>query len=361
MMPRRSWTLASLAAAWRPGWPSLWRDRWRWLARRWAFALAGFGVGLLGVVGWQFEDLEALWESEAQVYELQAKLNAQEQPAQVKSKPESAALDSPSGPPPVMAWWPVQGTQALVWPQLERLMVQHGLRLLSLRLEPPSPVGVWPSQAVALRLQGRFDDWVAVWTALNTRGPLWSLERLRIMPQEDGVAIDAVLRLWLSPVASATPKPAEATVPAELLLGSARLALRAGAGARVFVSSTSAPAASYGVAAGLKGEIPLPGPVGAELRSSALTPQSRVPAQPTAILSPDPAHWPLEQVRLAGVWQQAQGVQLILVAGPHWVSARVGQRIGSQGHVVDSIHAQEVHLRAAQGPVWVIGLEKAQP
>ncbi|WP_146183149.1 hypothetical protein [Limnohabitans sp. Bal53] len=361
MMPWRSWSLASLAAAWRPGWPSLWRDRWRWLARRWAFALAGFGAGLLGVVGWQFEDWEALWDSEAQMEELQAKLHAQERPAQVKSEHEPAAMDSPIGPPPVLAWWPVQGTQASVWPQLERLLVQHGLRLLSLRLEPPRAVGTWPSQAVALRLQGRFDDWVAVWTALNTRGPLWSLERLRITPQDEGVAIDAVLRLWLSPVASATPKPTETTDPAELLPGSARLALRAGTGERVFVSSTLAPAASLGEAAGLKSKIPLPVPVDAELRSSALTLQSRVPALPMATLSPDPATWPLEQVRVAGVWQQAQGVQLILMAGPHWVSARVGQRIGSQGHVVDSIHAQEVHLRVAQGPVWVIGLEKAQP
>lgn len=361
MTPGRSWLFTSLAAALRPGWPSLWRDRWRWLARRWAFALGGFGVGLLGVLAWQFEDLEALWESEAQLHDLQAKLNAQEQPAQVKSLPEPAALNTLTGPPPVMAWWPVQGTQASVWLQLERLIVQHGLRLLSLRLEPPSPVGAWPSQAVALRLQGRFDDWVAVWAALNTRGPLWSLERLRITSLEEGVAMDVVLRLWLSPVASAVPKPSEATVHPELLFGSARLALRSGAGARVFVSSTSAPATSSVEPAGVKSEVTLPVPVGAELRTSALPPQRHVSAQPMAILSPDPAHWPLEQVRLAGVWQQAQGVQLILVAGPHWVSARVGQRIGAQGHVVDSIHAQEVHLRAAQGPVWVIGLEKAQP
>jgi hypothetical protein len=39
----------------------------------------------------------------------------------------------------------------------------------------------------------------------------------------------------------------------------------------------------------------------------------------------------------------------------------VGQRIGTQGHVVQSIHAREVHLRAGQGPMQVIGLEKATP
>jgi Tfp pilus assembly protein PilP len=80
-----------------------------------------------------------------------------------------------------------------------------------------------------------------------------------------------------------------------------------------------------------------------------------------ALFSPDPADWPLEQVRLAGIWQHAHEAQLILMAGPHWVPARVGQRIGSQGHVVQSIHAREVHLRAAQGPMQVIGLEKATP
>ncbi|WP_291937053.1 hypothetical protein, partial [Limnohabitans sp.] len=69
MMRTRSWNWAAWAPGWRLGWPRLWRDRWRWLARRWAFALGGFAVGFLGVGGWQFEALEALWESEAQVHD----------------------------------------------------------------------------------------------------------------------------------------------------------------------------------------------------------------------------------------------------------------------------------------------------
>lgn len=368
MMRTRSWNWAAWAPAWRLGWPRLWRDRWRWLARRWAFALGGFAVGFLGVGGWQFEALEAQWESEAQVHDLEAKLNVQGQSqgqgqgqGQDKRAPSPAALNTPMGPPPVMAWWPVHGTQAVVWPQLERLMAQHGLRLLSLRPESPSLVGAWPSQAVALRLQGRFDDWVAVWAALNARGPAWGLERLRITPQEGGVAIDAVLRMWLSPVAIGLPKPAEATMPTEWMAGAVQPALRAGAGAPVFVATASLPATSSGVAAGLRDEDPLPPPAGTAVRSSAMTPESRTSALPMAALSPDPAHWPLDQVRVAGVWQQAQGAQLILTAGPHWVHARVGQRIGPDGHVVYGIHAEEVHLRAAQGPVWVIGLEKAKP
>ncbi len=355
----------TLAPAWRLGWPRLWRDRWRWLARRWAFALAGFAVGMLGVGGWQFEALEALRESEAQVLDLQAKIQKQVQSmqsVQAKQAPGTvAALNTPTGPPPVMAWWPVQGTQAAVWPQLERLMVHHGLRLLSLRPEPPSTAGAWPSQAVALRLQGRFGDWVNAWAAMNSRGPVWGIERLRITPQEGGVAIDAVLRLWLSPEPTTISKLAVAPVIAELMPSQALIPLRSGAATPVFVATASPPVTSSTMASGVKSEEAVCTPVRTGPALSALEPEKRTWAMANPTLSPDPAGWPLEAVRLAGVWRQGQGDELILMAGPHWVRAHVGQRIGANGHVVHSIHAEEVHLRAAQGPVWVIGLEKVKP
>jgi hypothetical protein len=340
----------------------LWRDRWRWLARRWAFALGGLVIGMLGVVGWQFEAFQALRESEAQVLDLQAKLQAQAQvqSAQINPAP-GAALNTPTGPPPVMAWWPAQGRQAAVWPQLERSMAKHGLRLLSLRPEPPSPVGDWPSQAVALRLQGRFEDWVNAWAALNARGPVWGLERLRITPQEGGVAIDAVLRLWLSPESSQMSQSAWTPAPTEWMPAPVLIGQRPGAVAHVFVATASPSATLSGVAAGHKAVDPLPLSAGKAFRSSTKALETFDALQPMPTLSPDPADWPLDQVRLVGVWQQGQRVHPILTAGPHWALARLGQRIGPQGHVVNSIHDGEVHLRAAQGPVRVIGLEKAKP
>jgi len=366
MMRSRSWTWsgswAAWAPAWRLGWPSLWRDRWRWLVRRWAFALAGFAAGLLGVGSWQLEDLQALWESEAQVDDLQKKLQEHLQPAQSNQVPVApTALTMPTGPPPVMAGWPAPGTQATVWPQVERLMVQHGLRLLSLQLEPPSTMGIWPSQMAALRLQGRFEDWVRAWGALNARGPLWGVERLRITPQEGGVAVDAALRLWLLPVASGTPAPAQANLHAERMPSDGPIALRNRSNAPVFVPVATRPETSLIPAAGLKVAVPTPvsAAVGPPPRS--LASEGRASTSPLTMLSPHPVQWPLEQVRLAGVWQSGQAAQLILQAGPHWVPARVGQRIGPHGHVVHDIHAEEVHLRAAQGAVWVIGLEKAKP
>jgi hypothetical protein len=316
---------------------------------------------MLVVGSWHFEAFEALWQSEAQVLDLQGKLQVQVQVQPVQLKPALGAitaLNIPTGPPPVMAWWPVLGTQAAVWPQLERSMVQHGLRLLSLRPEPLSPVGAWPSQAVTLKLQGRFDDWVNVWAALNARGPVWGLDRLRITPLEGGVAIDAVLRLWLSPETMLMSKSAVSPVPTELTPTPVLIAQRRASEAPVFVSKASPSATSTGLAAGIKDVDPSRSSAGA---ASAKAPDRRASPSTLPTLSPDPGDWPLDQVRLVGVWQQGQDVHPILMAGPHWALARVGQRIGPQGHLVSSIHAEEVHLRAAQGPVWVIGLEKAKP
>lgn len=363
MKRSRAWTWAwvAWAPAWRLGWPTLWRDRWRWLARRWAFALAGFSAGVLGVISWEYEALESLWESEAQVDVLHKELQVLQQQLQKNQALVAAtAMAAPAGPPLVMAGWPVQGMQSGVWPQVERLMVQHGLRLLSLQLEPPSPLGFWPSQTVALRLQGRFEDWVKVWAALNARGPFWTMERLRIAPQEGGVAVDALLRLWLSPGASGTSVPVQASLSTEQMMIEVPDAVRIRADAPVFVPTAARPVTSLVAVAGRKDVAPLSVATGSAALSRNLATESRASTAPTT-LSPDPADWPLEQVRLAGVWQSHQAAQLILQAGPHWVSARVGQRIGPHGHVVQGIHAQEVHLRAAHGAAWVIGLEKAKP
>jgi hypothetical protein len=360
MMRPRALAWPALSPAWQLGWPRLWRDRWRWLARRWAFALAGFGLGLLGVGSVQLEALDALWESEAQVQDLRAQFPAQQKQAS-KGPGAHVDLNAPTGPPQVLAWWPLQGTQSAVWPQLERLFAHHGVRLLSLRPEPSSPMGAWPSQAVALRLQARFDDWVAVWTAMNTRGPVWGIERLRITPQGGEVAIEAVLRLWLSPAATSTPGGGAALAPGALFPSPVSVGLRPRAGGPVFVTTPLPSVASSVAVPNFKGEDPVSSQTGAGVQSRTSPQENLASVLPTALFSPDPADWPLEQVRMVGIWQHGHDAQLILMAGPHWVRARVGQRIGTQGHVVQSIHAREVHLRAAQGPMQVIGLEKAKP
>lgn len=362
---RNAGFLTSVFTAWHLDWPARWGDRWRWLLRRWVFALSGFGIAFAGLGSWQLGTLEALWVSESQTQALRSQL--QTLSTQPPVRPGSvAAANLPNGPPPVMGFWPVFGTQAAVWPQLERVFVQHGLRLLSLRPEPLGPAGAWPSQAVAIRLQARFDDWVAVWQALNARGPVWSIERLRITPQEGGVAIDAVLRLWLSPSQGGILSGADQPAIVGWFSNPEPSTLRSRVVSPVFVpwpvlaTSISAPPVLAAVLGTQKAgsdpalaalERPLKGFANASDRVGMFAP----------IFSPDPVSWPLEQVRLAGVWQQAHDKQFILQAGPHWVRAHVGQAIGTAGHVVESIHDQEVHLRTARGLVQVIGLDKTKP
>ncbi len=360
--PRSSSGHGAIAGAiWQLGWPTLWRDRWRWLARRWVFALAGFAAGFLVILSWHFDDLEALWESEAQIQDLRQKHHAWIHPTPTKPPPGTAASsDLPKGPPPVLVDWPAPGEQAALWPQLERLMTHHGLRWLSLQLEPPQHVGGWPSQTVALRVHGRFEDWVQVWTAMNGSGPFWGMERLRITPQASGVEVDAVMRLWLSPGGARTTS-VQGQRLAMRILDEAPIAPPEGRRATVFVQHVAASANSPDWAAVSREAAALPALAGAEIGGHTRVPDSRPSNPPEVALSSDPAQWPLEQIRLAGVWQSDQDVQLILQAGPYWVPARVGQRMGPHGHVVHGIHAEEVHLRAAQGPMWVIGLEKAKP
>lgn len=359
---------ASWALAGRQNGPRHWRDRWRWLARRWAFAWVGFAVGVCGVVGWQFHVLEDLWATESQVQDLQAQLLAW--PGQRTPTPSaSAPVPAASGPPQAMALWPAPGTQAAVWPQLQRTLSQHGMALLSLRPQATQTMGTWPSQAVAVRMRGRFDDWVAAWAALNARGPVWGIERLRITPQEGGVDIDAVLRLWLKPssAAASTPSSGE-VVDFPEALGRISAPWRSAAGAAVFVpthaaipTAADATPTALAQAGALKAAGQVPSRQKAVAQSGVGGPETQADVRLASPVSPDPAHWPLDQVRLAGVWQQGHDTQLILMAGPHWVHARLGQPIGPHGHVVHRIHAQEVHLRAARGPVQVIGLEKAKP
>lgn len=347
---------------WRWGGPRSWRDRWHRLARRWAFAVVGFGLGLVGLISLHADTLVSLWETGRQVRDLQSQLTTLQ--AQAHSGAMAAtAVNAPPQPQRDKALWPAPGTQSLVWPQLEPVLAQYGVRLLSLRPMTQSQTGVWPSQAVTLHLRARFEDWVAAWAALNARGPVWGIERLRITAQHDGVDIDVVLRFWL--FAQTVGLSSEVAGFADVLAGLGTVArpdaLRPIKAAPVFVS-TQLPLLPSSVSAWVSQNaehVSAPLSDGSAVRfpgQQAGTQNLQMPA-----FSPDPVDWPLDQLRVAGMWHQAHDEQLILVAGPHWVRASVGQRIGPDGHVVYSIQGQEVHLRAAQGPVLVIGLEKVKP
>ena len=338
------------AMSWAPSWLPVGRERWRWLARRWTFALLGFAVGGLWVAWLHAPSLGVLWAQEDQLQSLQgqlAQLKSQTRQAQIQGQ-KAAQQASPQG----LAQLPNLEHQGLIWLQFSQLLAQHAVELRSLRPVPDALPAPLPSQAVAVRLQGQFDDWVAVWRAMNANGPVWSIDRLRITPQAPGVDIEAVLRVWLGD----------------------------GPGQDFMALSDKAAAGLTGLASVRSGvfwqepELVVEVPGKAWSVSGASLPQVQegeaTPSEPvtadrsqrlasTDPLSVDPAQWPVERVRLLGVWHHAQEAHAILAAGPHWVRARVGQQVGD--HWLGSIHAQEVHLLAGQGTVKVLGLAKASP
>ena len=330
----------------RVGW-----DRWCWLARRWTFALLGFAAGLLCVAWLPAQALGVFWAQDEPLQNLRgqlAQLKLQTRQVQDQKPAQLASLGW-------LAQLPNLEHQGVIWLQFSQLLSQHAVELRSLRPVPDALPAPLPSQAVAVRLHGQFDDWVSVWSALNVSGPVWSIDRLRITPQAPGVDIEAVLRVWLGdgtvPGVMAEP---DATAPGPIGPPGVRSAVFwqepklvvAAPGKAWAVSDTLVPQVQEGEANAAKPWAP------------ATVDRVQMLAG-VAALSADPAQWPVDRVRLLGVWHQAQEAHAILAAGPHWVRARVGQQVGD--HRLGSIHAQEVHLFASQGTVKVLGLAKASP
>lgn len=340
------------AMSWTPSWLRVGRERWRWLARRWTFALLGFAVGWLWVAWLHAPSLGVLWAQEQQLQSLQgqlAQLKSQTHQAQVQG-PKAAQQASPQG----LAQLPNLEHQGVIWLQFSQLLAQHAVELRSLRPVPDALPAPLPSQAVAVRLHGQFDDWAAVWRAMNANGPVWSIDRLRITPQSPGVDIEAVLRVWLGdgpgPDDMAHADRPTAGLPALTSVRSAVFWQEPGQVVDAPGKSWAMQAAAPSVQEVTAHEAQPPEPATAERAQ---------PLASKAALSADPAQWPVDRVRLLGVWHQAQDAHAILAAGPHWVRARVGQQVGD--YRLGSIHAQEVHLLAGQGTVKVLGLAKATP
>lgn len=321
-------------------------NRWWTRVRHWRFALAGFSAVLLGAAWWHSEALSGLWHQAHEVQSMQVQMLALKAQVSITPNPK----DAPNEPPAWLLHLPSADRQALIWQYFSRLLAQHRVHLHALRPVPDAMPAPLASQAVAVRLHAQFDDWVAVWGRLNAQGPVWSVDRLRITPQGQGLDIEAVLRVWLGNNADFSAW----AVTAPHWLGDG--------------PSPGGKSAVFWQEPGMVDQVPNEPQVNAP--GQALKGRSSVAGQSTSDeplvtdppnLSADPAQWPLERIRLLGVWRHAQDAQAILSAGPHWVQARVGQRVGPLGHRLDSIHAHEVHLRSIQGQIQVLGLSEVKP
>lgn len=230
---------------------------------------------------------------------------------------------------------PGQLAQARLWPALHQVLERRHVQLLSLRPVEERLVAPLPSQALALRLKARFDDWAQAWADMSEGIPVWSMDRVRITPRTDPqgfVEIDVVLRVWLR----AGPDGPLAW---------------SGQGGPVPVSGPHASAVFF---SDRLAQMPL--------RQGTLTPDQQDAATSVPVWpgdSPDPEHWPWAHTRLMGIWQESPNRQAVLGFGSHWAWARTGQRISQEGHVLETIGDQSVTVRSVQGTVQVLNFGKA--
>lgn len=285
------------------------------LVRRWAWALAGAfaGMGLVAVFAWEAYEEHDLWR-----YKVQA-LRAAHKAVPAKTAASSPAASDASS---LVERLPAQREVSALWLALQQGMAQRGLQVQDLRPQTLLPAQGLSSQAVALRLQGRFVDGVQVWASLVDAGPVWTLDRLTVVPgvQAGQLQWDGIWRAWLRPDA-----PSAHAWPAHW-----DLRAREGAsGVDPFVTTKAA------------------APVAGASES--------LPAE----LVEDPRRWPLAHIRLLGVWQQGGQWQAVLGAGAYWAVLAPGAPLAIEAYRVQAVRPEGVVLQAAtgHGPVHVLRLE----
>lgn len=311
--------------------PGLVHRHMRRIFRRWIYALTAFAGSV--VLMWlpHADALDALWRSEQSLEVLRQQVAAPS--AAVGDKSGSEAVKNASALVQVLDHLPGLMAQVRLWPTLQQTLARERLQLLSFRPVDDPMAAPLPSQAVALRLRGRFDDWVRAWSGMSEGAPVWSIDRVHIQPTTDSTAveIDVLLRVWLR----AGPDGPRAWQ------GQGAVGVPSAARTdAVFVDRRSAEQlASAGV-----------------LARADVTADK--PAKSETMDSPDPADWSRAGLRLLGIWQEADTRHAILAFGVHWIWARVGQRVSLEGHWIEAIGDQAVNLRVGQGPVQVLNLEK---
>jgi hypothetical protein len=320
-------------------WPHLQRLAERWL-RIWGFAFVGLAVGLCGVWLTQTEVSDDHEQAVQAVSGLQQQLATL--PGVLSAKPEKPLSSVEQN---MLASLPSLNRQEQIWADVQQALNQHGLHLLSLRPMPPTGAdaryGGLFSQAMTVQLRGRFEDWARMWAACTLTGPLCTMDRISVLAtaHTDEVQIDAVLRIWMRPSEVGVLEGFGHGALFAPVSGEQRPPVHRGAALFSTVKAVAVPAA------------------GEALRGNSTTDHKPLlatgaeGASVLAALSEDPRQWPLERVRLVGLWRQGPQRQAILSAGPHWTRVVQGQHVTLEGHRVVAITDEGVTLRRAQEPL----------
>lgn len=340
---RAKWT------SWNRGWDDWlirWQTQWRWWARRWAFAvtacLAAWGVG----VWLQTQSWQEFAQVQREVQALQAQLAAA--PAVRRTLDAEAVADG-------LHLVPTADHQEQMWQHVQNTLAQHHIRLMALQPVPETWAAPLPSQAMAFRLQGRFEHWAGAWAALVRMGPVWSMDRLRVVPStgKEGVDIEVVWRVWSRP-AHAGPDAHRAlwagglhTLPLTELVPnrSSVFDMPTLMVQHVVVAARANDLLSTVAAVGV-----LPPTVGV----AAL-------AAPDLVFSHEPERWPMLPLRVIGIWHQGDQAEAVLANATHWFRTQEGRQLSLEGHRVGHIGRDAIHVRDPDGRVQVFQMEAKIP
>lgn len=264
-----------------------------------AMLLAGL-VGL-GLSGWlAAPDMQAMEALESEVLRLQSRLQSGPVSAQARPAPLASVPQRP---------WPQAAEATAFWPWLQQRLQAQGVQVLSLRPQAVRTEQGLPEQGVLLRLQGRWQDWLALEQGFHAHVPWWGADQWLVTPAgttPGEVRIELQARLGLMP-AGWLPRPPpvqnwpawdETTLPM---------------GAELFgLPTATAALAAASPAAGSVSNGLLPGKVDA---------------------------W-----RLLGVWRQDGTAHAVLEAGADRQTVRAGQKLQPQGWRVRRVEDASIEL-----------------
>ena len=331
------WFSAAARGAVGQGWGIRLQRGYRGWARRWGWAL--LACLMAWALGMWLHSQTWLDHAQAQrdVRTLQAQLAAV--PA---GRPARVGLEAGSAITPL----PTADQRGQMWSLLPGHLAKHQVRLLAMQAVNEAMAGPLPSEAMALRLQARFENWAGLWSVLAQMGPVWSMDRLRVVPSAglQGVDIEVVWRIWSTSAALAKPQDGDPWAEAFTHWPAPRL-------------SNEGPSIFDGVRSPLATQV--------AAAASPLTDAAQAPAAPPLpqglMYSSEPERWPMLPLRLIGIWQQADRTEAWVANDSHWSRVEEGRQLSQAGHRVWRIGQDEVQVRDRHGQVQSLKMEAQLP
>ena len=329
-----------------PDWRIRVRAQSRWWARRWGFAVAACWLAwALGV-----------W-LHAPIWRTHAQLKSDVQALQTKLLAAPVLQPQVTGPvvPDDLSRLPTADQQELLWTHVKNILAQHGVSLVG--MQPVNDLVQAPlsSQAMSLRLQARFENWAGAWASLASMGPIWSMDRLRVVPSSGklGVDIEVVWRVWFKPGTSGAAEQrlllaVEPPARSQAMLQNESPSIFDLPFHRRPKVDREAP----------KGVLPSTGALVGGVSEPALVPDA---LPQTLIFSREPERMPMLPMRVIGIWRQGEQAEALVANPTHWFRIQEGRQLSLEGHRVWRIGQDGIEVRDAAGRNQSIAMEVRAP